>query len=539
VDGNRIVAVGSLAEVRPQAASDARPIDLDGSFLCPGLVDAHAHVLGFGISLERINLVGTTSLEETQARIESYVVQKREEGFSGWIRGRGWDQNDWPGAIFPTRQDLDAVSETYPIVLSRIGGHAMWANTRALALAGIDRDTKDPPGGKIHRDESGQPTGILVDTAKDILVQAIPETPSEVKERAIERATQVMAEAGLTGAHDMGMSRGELATYRGLAGEGSLRARVYGAISSTDPELTAVLSAGPDREWLAGTFKLGMVKFYVDGALGSRGAALIEEYSDDPGNRGLLIMEPDDLRTEMKGALEAGFQCAVHAIGDRANRAVLDSWETLAAGGEHGYAHAVQEATVSLIGHVDPVIPPVRLEHAQIIHPDDLARVGAMGVVASMQPTHCTSDMPWAPKRLGKNRMIGAYAWRRLIAGGAMLASGSDFPVESHNPLFGLHASVTRRQPDGTPPEGWAPDQRLTRDEALASFTAAPAYASGDLHQLGTLTPGKLADFVVFDKNLVTCDPDQILNAKAQLTVVGGRAVWVEPTASFAGEFSE
>jgi predicted amidohydrolase YtcJ len=337
----------------------------------------------------------------------------------------------------------------------------------------------------------------------------------------------------------MGMSREELAIYRSLAGRGSLRARVYGAISSTDPELDRVLSEGPDRQWLAGTFKLGMVKFYVDGALGSRGAALIEEYSDDPGNTGLLIIEPEALRAEMKVALEAGFQCAVHAIGDRANRAVLDSWKIISEGKEDRFAHPVPEAGNSLIGGVDPVIPPVRLEHAQIIHPEDLARVGAMGVVASMQPTHCTSDMPWAPDRLGNDRLVGAYAWRRLIAGGVILAAGSDFPVESHNPLFGLHASVTRRQPDGTPPEGWSVDQRLTRDEALASFTAAPAYASGDLHQLGTLTAGKLADFVVFDKNLVSCDPDQILKAKTQLTVVGGQVVWLEPTASFVGEFSE
>ena len=231
------------------------------------------------------------------------------------------------------------------------------------------------------------------------------------------------------------MSREELAIYRGLAAKGLLPARVYGAISSTDPDLAGVLSEGPDRQWLAGTFKLAMVKFYVDGALGSRGAALIEEYSDDPGNRGLLIIEPEALRAEMKVALDAGFQCAVHAIGDRANRAVLDSWQAIAEEGEGGYAHPVPQADLSLIGRVDPVIPPVRLEHAQIIHPEDLARVGAMGVLASMQPTHCTSDMPWAPKRLGNDRLFGAYAWRRLIAGGAILASGSDFPVESHNPL--------------------------------------------------------------------------------------------------------
>jgi predicted amidohydrolase YtcJ len=535
VEDSRIMAVGTRVDLSAQAGAATRFVDLAGHFVCPGLVDAHAHVLGFGLSLERVDLVGTQTLDETVDRVRTYIVGRREEGFTGWIRGRGWDQNDWPVTKFPSRQDLDQVSENYPVVLTRIDGHAMWANSRALSMAGISANTADPEGGRIHRDASGNPTGILVDTAKELLVAAIPETEREIKARAIRRATRAMAQVGLTGAHDMGMSVEELELYRELAGEDRLEARIYGALSSTDPQLRQVLDRGPDREWQAGRFKLGMVKFYVDGALGSRGAALLAAYSDEPGNEGLLIMDGADLVVEMKDVLNASFQCAVHAIGDRGNRVVLDSWEKiLEERADFANGHPVPIAPLSRIGDRKPMIPPVRLEHAQVIHRQDLYRVGKLGVLASMQPTHCTSDMPWAPDRLGRSRLAGAYAWRTLIAGGAVLAAGSDFPVESHNPLLGIYAAVSRRQPDGKPVDGWAPEQRLTRDEAIASFTAAPAYASGDLHQLGTLSAGKLADFVVFDRNLVTCDDPMILEARALLTVVGGSAVWVEPGSPFA-----
>jgi len=541
VTGETIAAVGPETPVAAAAAGTpgVRAVDLHGAYLMPGLVDAHAHVQGFGLGLDRVDLVGTASLEETLERVRRHVVHSRESGFSGWIRGRGWDQNDWATHTFPTRGDLDRVSETYPVVLTRVDGHAFWVNSRALGLAGIDAGTPDPPGGRIHRGADGEPSGVLVDAAMDLVRAALPEVDAATKARAIRLAAGAMARAGLTGAHDMGMSASELATYRSLADAGDLGVRIYAAISSTDPELDRVLAAGPDRAWRGGCFKLGMVKFYVDGALGSRGAALLGPYSDEPDNRGLFQLPPDSLRAGMRAALAAGFQCAVHAIGDAANRAVLDAWESLSAGAPGAFAHPVPAAPPSGLGAVPARIPPVRIEHAQVVHPDDLARFGKLGVLASMQPTHATSDLPWAGERLGEARLRGAYAWRTVIDAGAVFAAGSDFPVESHDPRTGLYAAVTRRAVSGGPPEGWSPRERLTRTEALVAFTAAPAYASGDLDRLGTLTPGKLADFVVFDRNLATCDPERILTARTWLTVVGGRVLWADPEGPLAAPAAE
>jgi hypothetical protein len=273
-----------------------------------------------------------------------------------------------------------------------------------------------------------------------------------------------------------------------------------------------------------------MIKFYLDGAMGSRGAALIEPYADDPGNRGLLVTEHDQLMAGLRDAAAAGFQVAMHAIGDRGNRTALEAWAAvLAANPAAARGRSVPTAPLTGIGVRPAVVPPVRVEHAQHIHPEDLDRFAALGPVASMQPTHCTSDMPWIPSRLGPDRLVGSYAWRSLIDRGAVLVAGSDFPVESHDPRLGIYAAVTRRQPDGTPPEGWSPEERLGREEALTAFTAAPAYVSGDLNRRGTLTPGKEADLVVFDRNLVTCDPEKILTARVLLTLIGGRAFWRDP----------
>lgn len=537
VTGETIAAVGTEEDVAARAAETAgtRVVDLGGAYLMPGLVDAHAHVQGFGLGLDRVDLVGTTSLQETLERVRRRVVQAREAGHTGWIRGRGWDQNDWAGHDFPTARDLDRVSETYPVVLTRIDGHAYWVNSRALAVAGIKAGTADPPGGRVLRDAKGEPTGVLVDAAKDLVLAVMPEVDAATKARGIRLAARAMARAGLTGAHDMGMSEAELAIYRSLADEGALGVRIYASISATDPHLDRVLAAGPDRTWRDGCFKLGMVKFYVDGALGSRGAALLEPYSDEPGNRGLFQLPPDSLRAGMQAALAAGFQCAVHAIGDAANRAALDAWESISGGDPAAFAHPVPEAPASDVGDVPSRIPPVRIEHAQVVAPEDLPRFGRLGVVASMQPTHATSDLPWAGERLGKERLRGAYAWRTLVDEGAVLAAGSDFPVESHDPRFGLYAAVTRRAVEGGPAGGWSPEERLTRNEALVAFTAAPAYVSGDLDRLGTLTPGKLADFVVFDRNLATCDPERILTARTLLTVVGGRVLWADPEGPLSG----
>ena len=295
-------------------------------------------------------------------------------------------------------------------------------------------------------------------------------------------------------------------------------------------EALEVLARGADREWRDGLFKLGMVKFYMDGALGSRGAALLEPYADDPGNRGLLLMDREAAKRGLAAALRAGFQCAVHAIGDRGNRVLLDAWEELRASGDPAFLpRPVPAAPASGIGDLPPVLPPVRLEHAQILAPDDIPRVGALGVLASMQPTHCTSDMPWAPDRLGERRLPGAYAWRSMVEAGAVFAAGSDFPIEPPDPLFGIYAAVARRGRDGIPAEGWSPDQRLTREEALLAFTAAPAYACGDLHRRGTLTAGKDADLVVWDRDLLACPQEDLLRARARLTVTGGRVTWRDP----------
>jgi predicted amidohydrolase YtcJ len=529
---------GALRGVGParEFPDERRVVDLQGAFVMPGLVDAHAHVLGFGLRLERVDLTGTTTLAETVERVRRGVAERRERGRTGWIRGRGWDQNDWPDTRFPAREDLDRVTGDEPAALTRVDGHAYWVNSRALALAGITRETPDPPGGKIHRDKDGNPTGILVDDAMDPVTAVIPEATVEEKRVAIERATETLVRAGLTGVHDMGASAEDVAIYRALAQEGKLPVRIYGAIASDDPKLEEVLAEGPDREWVGGSYKLGMVKFYVDGALGSRGAALEAPYRDDPGNVGLLRIEPEALKQGMKHALGRGFQCAVHAIGDRGNRVVLDAWESQ----QEGYRPTTLGLLVgenrlfsSGLGDVSRSKPPVRVEHAQILRRQDIPRLAELGVVASMQPTHCTSDMPWATDRLGPERLRGAYAWRSLIDAGAVFAAGSDFPVESHDPRLGIYTAVTRHEPNGT--RSWSPQERLTREEALTAFTAAPAYASGDLPSLGTLTPGKLADFVVLDRNLATCDPESILTARPLLSVMGGEVRWLDPTAPFAG----
>ncbi len=529
VEGGVVRAVGPEAEVAAAAGAGTAVTDLRGAFLCPGLVDAHCHVLGFGLALERVDLTGAASLDDALRRLAAAPSVRAPASRAGWILGRGWDQNLWPGSGFPGRLDLDRILPEAPVSLSRVDGHALWVNSRALAEAGITRATPDPPGGRIVRDAAGEPTGILIDAAMDRVARAIPPTGSEAKARAIARSQEALAAAGLTAVHDMGMSAGDLAVYRESAAAGAIRVRVYAALGADEPRLPELLAAGPDREWGRGRFRLGMVKFYVDGALGSRGAALLEPYADDPGNSGLLLTEPAALREGLVRVARAGFQCAVHAIGDRANRVALDAWEAILAGGAWGAEPPPDLSSVRPGPQPPGVRPGMRLEHAQILAPADLARVGRLGVLASVQPTHCTTDMAWASARLGEARLAGAYAWRTLADEGAVLAIGSDFPVEPHDPRFGLHAAVTRCRPGGTPPGGWRSGQRLGREEALAAATAAPAYASGDLARAGTLAPGKVADLSVFDTNLVTCDPAGILSARTLLTVVGGETVYRDP----------
>jgi predicted amidohydrolase YtcJ len=533
VEGDRLGGVG-IREDAALRTPGARRVDLEGAFVCPGLVDAHAHILGYGRGRSRIDLTGARSLHEALGRVERGVASRQEgRGKSLWVRGRGWDQNHWLEERFPTRHDLDPIAADVPIVLTRVDGHAFWVNTRALSLAGITRNAAEPPGGRILRDADGEPSGILIDDAMELLARVLPEEGREENREAIGRAMPLLARAGLTGVHDMGMRAPEAAAYREMAEEDALPIRVYGALLADDPDLARILASGPDMDWIGGTFRLGMVKFFMDGALGSRGAALLAPYRDDPGNTGILRLDADSLERMLESVLQHGFQCAVHAIGDRGNRIALEVWQRVRQRRpESSRGRPVPEAALSWIGKVPALLPPFRLEHAQVLCPEDLHRLGSLGILASMQPGHCTSDMPWAPDRLGPDRLPGAYAWRSVLDQGVVLAAGSDFPVESPEPLRGLYAAVTRKPADGSH-AAWSPEERLGREEALAAYTAAPAYASGDLHRLGTLTPGKLADFVVFDRNLVTCDPEALLEARALLTVVNGRVAWADRETSF------
>jgi predicted amidohydrolase YtcJ len=466
-----------------------------------------------GFSLERIDLTGAATREEAVKRVARRVAARDAEGDrEGWIRGWGWDQNPWPEGGFPTRHDLDRVSGAHPVALTRVDGHALWVNTKALEAGGISASLPDPPGGRILRDEDGRPAGVLIDNAEDPVRDAMPRAGASAKRRAVEAAQEVLLKLGVTGVHDMGMTGDDVALYRELARDGRLKVRIYGAVLATDPGLEDLLRRGPDRDWEGGVFKLGMVKFYTDGALGSRGAAMLAPYDDDPGNRGLLLLEPDELRRGLERARKAGFQCAVHAIGDRANRMVLDVWEGL---GETG----------------EGPVPPLRLEHAQVLAPEDLPRVGCLGVLASMQPAHCTSDMPWAGERLGPDRMEGAYAWNTLRGHGATLAFGSDFPIEPPNPFFGFHAAVTRTRRGGSGVPPGSPGECVSREEALTAFTSAPAFASGDGEHLGRLVPGAQADLLVLDRDPLACEPDAIPGTRVLATVVGGRTLWADPEA--------
>jgi predicted amidohydrolase YtcJ len=507
VQDGRFVAVGTLKAV-DQVARDRElwptRVDLHGGFAVPALTDAHGHVEGLGIALQRLRLEGTKSAEA----IAATVGERAKKAPAGeWILGRGWDQNDWAIQKFPTRDVLDRVAGEHPVWLRRVDGHAAWANTRALELAGVTQATADPPGGRIERAADGTPTGVFVDNAMELVDAKLPAPKREQRTRAITLALRRCAELGLTAVHDAGIDAEAVSIYRELAEKGEMPVRVFAMLSagsawSPDALPQEKPSAGDGR------FRLFAVKAYADGALGSRGAALLEPYSDDPGNRGLVRTTPDTLELLARRCLERGYALCVHAIGDRGNRMVLDAMERAAGG-----AAALHDRRF-------------RIEHAQVLSLDDIPRFASLGVIASMQPTHCTSDMPWAPARLGPARVEGAYAWRRLLKAGARLALGSDFPVEDANPLLGIYAAVTTQDLDGKPPGGYRPSEKLTIWEALRGFSSDAAYAAFAERELGLAEPGYRADLAVFDRDLTKVAPREIPKARCVMTMVGGDIVW-------------
>jgi hypothetical protein len=505
VKAGRLVMVGD-SDALLAAYPDARRVDARGRAVVPGLIDAHAHLMGLGEGLLRADLVGTASVEGVIERLEQFV-EENDLPDGAWLTGRGWDQNDWGGpGGFPTRADLDAAFPDRPVYLVRIDGHAAWANTAALEAVGLGRlrQRDDPEGGAIRRDDDGEPTGILVDAAMQIVEAEIPAPTEAEQTRALERALAEMARYGLTGVHEAGLDLATIARYRRFIADGRMTARVYGMIGGRGTTFDRLCADGPI---LGERLTVRSVKYYIDGALGSRGAALLADYSDDPGNTGLLLQPPDAFRDNVRAAMTCGFQVNTHAIGDRGNRLVLDT-----------YAAVMDELGRTAGRH--------RIEHAQILAPEDIARFADLGVIASVQPTHATSDMPWAEDRLGAARIEGAYAYKSLLDSGARLALGSDFPVEQVDPLLGFYAAVTRQDASGMPEGGWRPAERLTRAEALRGFTLDAAYAAFQEAALGSLTPGKLADFVVLSRDIMQVPDAEILEAEVVATYVGGEAVY-------------
>jgi len=505
--GGRIVAVGDNADVRGWIGPDTLVVQLGGRLVTPGLIDSHAHLLGIGQSRQQLDLVGTGS----QREIAELVRARAEKLPPGrWVLGRGWDQNDWPTRRFPTHHVLTEAAPDRPVYLIRIDGHAGWANRAALELAGIDRQTPDPPGGRILRDTQGEPTGVLIDQAQGLVTAKIPSATKAEMVEAVQLAVAECLRLGLTGLHDAGCDRQTLALYKQLLREDRLPLRLYVMLSGGDRQLLdEAFAQGPQIGLGDNHLTTRAVKLFADGALGSRGAALLEPYADEPDRSGLLIMSEEEIFGVCRRALEHGFQVCTHAIGDRANRLVLNA-----------YQRALEERP----GVCDPRL---RIEHAQILDAADIPRFAELGIIASIQTTHCTSDMPWVYDRIGLGRAAeGAYVWRKLLRSGARISNGSDAPVEGLNPLWGIYAAVTRQDHHGRPPGGWHPDQRMTRLEALRSFTVDAAYAAFEEDLKGSVEVGKLADLVVWSKDLLEIPPPEILNTHAEITIVGGKVVY-------------
>jgi hypothetical protein len=509
IRGERIAAVGSSAEVLKLGGDATRVIDVQGATIVPGLHDAHGHFSGLGGSLQRLNLRNTTSPDQIASMVQDAVAKARP---GEWILGRSWDQNDWPNKVFPTARMLDTVAPNHPVYLTRVDGHAGWANSKAMELAGLTRETEDPPGGEIIRDASGRPSGIFIDRAQGLVTGKIPDASRDQVIDQILLADGECRRLGLTMVHDAGTGGSTADLYKKLIDEDKLQTRLYVMLRDSLDSLRPHFARGPIRDYKGHRLTVRAIKIVADGALGSYGAALLEPYADRPETRGLLTTPPDEVYQQTLEASKAGFQTCIHAIGDRANREVLDIFER------------VQREV--------PGARELRMrdEHTQILDAADIPRFAKLNVIASMQATHATSDLPWAATRLGPARVEeGAYVWQKLMKSGALIANGSDFPVEEANPMLGLYAALTRQTPEGTPPGGWQPDQRMTRDEALASFTINAAYAAYLEKELGSLEPGKLADLVVLSKDIMTAAPREILTTRVLRTIVGGRTVY-EPT---------
>lgn len=504
VKAGRIVFAGSDREVRSLAGPRTRVVDAGGGTVIPGMVDAHAHLLGLGTSLRNVALAGSKTYDEVIAR----VAERAKTAKPGeWIFGRGWDQNLWPDKKFPTHEALTRAFPNNPVVLTRIDGHALVANGMAMRAAGISSATRDPDGGRIERMADGSPAGVFVDNAQGLVTRAEPNETSAQTREAILAAVAEANKWGLVGIHDAGASKRTIDIYESLARAGKFNLRNYVMVSGDSADIAHYFAIGPRSALYDGHIWVRMLKLYSDGALGSRGAALLAPYADDHANTGLLVTPPAEIQRIATAALRRGFQVGVHAIGDRGNRVVLDAYD----------------AALKAVPTADHRF---RIEHAQVISPQDIPRFATLGVIPSMQASHQTSDMRWAEVRVGPDRIKGAYAWRSLLNTGVIIPNGSDFPVEEVNPLISFHSAVSRQDPSNWPPGGWYPDQVMTRSEALKSMTIWPAYAGFQEKLMGSISPGKYADFVILDQDIMTIPASEILSTRVMSTWIGGKSVY-------------
>ncbi|RPI01563.1 MAG: amidohydrolase [Ignavibacteriae bacterium] len=526
VERGKIVGIGTTEYIQRKFQAE-RMIDLEGRTVLPGLIDAHCHLFGLGLARMTVDVSGSRTEKEAAEKIVERVAAIRP---AQWVRGRGWDQNLWPGKSFPTQDLLNKCAPENPVCLVRIDGHACWVNKRALEIAGVSRQTPDPPGGRIIRDALGDPTGVFIDAAMELIYSVIPEPNDGEMREAVRRAIHECTSVGLTSVQEMGVDAKQIELYKKIIDENNFPLRVYAVIDGSDELWDRMKKEGVLIGYGDNRLTLRALKLYVDGALGSRGAALIDPYSDDPGNRGLTVLSEEILQKLVDESMDAGFQVCTHAIGDRANHIILDVYE-------------------SALNKHHTVSSRLRIEHAQVLSPEDIPRFKKLGILPSMQPTHCTSDMYWAEARLGPKRIRGAYAWRSLLNTGVIIPSGSDFPVENPNPFYGIYAACTRQDKNGVPrnssdrekyfqpvanvqtesaafQDGWYASEKMTREEAVRGFTIWAAYAAFEENLKGSLERGKLADFIVISKDIFTCPVHEIRTISVESTVIGGNEVF-------------
>ena len=476
---------------------DAKLIDAKGNTLLPGLIDAHGHVIGLGDNLSQLDVRGAKSVAEITTKLEQFAKNKQ-----GWILGRGWNQELWSDTRFPTAKDLDKVVNDRPVVLSRVDSHAIWVNSKALELAGITAATQAPDGGEIIKDEFGNPTGIFVDKAETLITQHMSAPSKQAISDSLDAAGAHLLSLGITSTHDAGIDKTTWEVYKERSEQGNLPLRIVAMLSAASPDLKHMLKAGRYQD-AASFMSIRSVKVYADGALGSRGAALIDDYADRKNHHGLMLETQAKLEELFTLSFKNGFSANTHAIGDKANKVVLDA-----------YQNVFKQTGGMLLRN--------RIEHAQIVTPDDIPRFKALKIIPSMQPVHATSDMHMAQQRLTDNQLQGAYAWQTFLKQGSVIAAGSDYPVELANPFDGLYSAITRMDHSMLPENGWRASEVLSREQALRAFTLGGAYAAHQEFKIGSLENGKWADFILIDKDYFKAPVDEIYKTQVLQTWVAG-----------------